>query len=60
MQLDEFAVKFEKDYSPISFLFTNTTMRSVWFLDNGVSHYILTEACELFISLTERDLDVQV
>jgi hypothetical protein len=30
MQLDEFAVKFEKDFSLVSFLSTNTTIRGAW------------------------------
>jgi hypothetical protein len=42
-QLDEFATKFEKDYSMISFLSTSTTMRSAWFLDSGASRH-MTEA----------------
>jgi hypothetical protein len=50
-QLDEFATKFEKDYSLVSFLSTNTTMRSAWFLDNGASRH-MTESTELFSSLT--------
>jgi hypothetical protein len=54
-QLDEFATKFEKDFSLVSFLSTSTTMRSAWFLDNGASHH-MTEARELFSSLTERGL----
>jgi hypothetical protein len=42
-QLDEFATKFEKDYSMISFLSTSTTTRSAWFLDSGASRH-MTEA----------------
>jgi hypothetical protein len=59
MHLDEIVGKFEKDYSLVSFLSTNTTMRSTWFLDSGASHH-MTEAWEICSSLTERDLDVHV
>jgi hypothetical protein len=59
MQLDEFAVKFEKDYSLISFLSTSTTTWSAWFLDSGASRHMI-EAHELFSSVTERDSDVHV
>jgi transposase-like protein len=40
MQLDEFATKFEKDYSLVSCLSTNNTMRSAWFLDSGASRHM--------------------
>jgi hypothetical protein len=42
-QLDEFATKFEKDFSLVSCLSTNTNTRSAWYLDNGASHH-MTEA----------------
>jgi hypothetical protein len=53
-QLDEFVVKFERDFSLVSFLSTNTVTRSVWYLDNGASRH-MTEAWELFNSLMEKD-----
>ena len=52
-------MKFERDFSLVSCLSTNTTMRSVWFLDSGASCH-MTKAWELFSSLTERDSDVHV
>jgi hypothetical protein len=58
-QLDEFAAKFEKDFSLVSYLSTSTTTRSVWYLDNGASHH-MTESWELFSSLMERDSIVHV
>jgi hypothetical protein len=42
-QLDEFATKFEKDFSLVSCLSTSTNTRSAWYLDNGASHH-MTEA----------------
>jgi hypothetical protein len=42
-QLDEFATKFEKDFSLVSCLSTNTNTRSAWYLDSGASHH-MTEA----------------
>jgi hypothetical protein len=59
MQLDEFAVKFEKDSSLVSCLSTSTTTRSVWYLDSGASRH-MTKARELFNNLTERDSRVHV
>jgi hypothetical protein len=58
-KLNEFVAKFDKDFSLFSFLSTSTTTMSVWFLDNDASHHMI-EALELFSSLTEMDLDVQV
>jgi hypothetical protein len=53
MQADEFAVKFEKDYSLVSFLYTNIAARSDWLLDSGASFHT-TKEHELFSSLMER------
>jgi hypothetical protein len=53
-QVDDFATKFEKFYSLVSFLSTSTSMRSAWLLDIGASHHI-TKAHELFSILMERD-----
>jgi hypothetical protein len=58
-RLDEFATKFEKDYSLVSCLSTNTTTRSAWFLDNSASRH-MTKAWELFNSLTESDSNIHV
>jgi hypothetical protein len=51
--MDEFAAKFEKDFSLVSCLSTNAIKRSAWYLDSGASQHI-TEAWELFNSLTEK------
>ena len=58
-QLDEFELNIEKDFSQVSCLSTGIATRSVWFLDNGASRH-MTEARELFSSLTESDSDVHV
>jgi hypothetical protein len=50
-QLDEYATKLEKDFSLVSFLSTNKTTRSVWFLVS-CSYIHIPKAWELFISLT--------
>jgi hypothetical protein len=34
--VNKFAAKFEKDFSLVSFLSTNTILRNVWYVDNGV------------------------
>jgi hypothetical protein len=59
MQLDEFAVKFEKYCSLVSCLYTTTATKSAWFLDSVASLH-MTEARELFSSLTKRDTYVRV
>jgi hypothetical protein len=53
-QLNEFAAKFESDFSLVSRLSINIVARSAWHLDNGASLH-LTEAQEQFGSLTETD-----
>jgi hypothetical protein len=58
-QLDEFAAKFEKEFTLVSCLSTNTVTRSAWYLDNGASRH-MTEARELFNSLTEKDSGIHV
>jgi hypothetical protein len=58
-QLDEFVVKFEKEFTLVSCLSTNTVTRSVWYLDNGASRH-MTEAWELFNSLMEKDSGIHV
>jgi hypothetical protein len=40
-QIDEFVVKFEKDYTMVSCLSTSIIMRSAWFLDNGASCHLI-------------------
>jgi hypothetical protein len=42
-QLDEFAVKFEKEFSLVSYLSTRMIKGSVWYLDSGGYHH-MTEA----------------
>jgi hypothetical protein len=39
-QVDEFATKFEKDLSLVSYLSTSTTTMSAWFLDSGASRHM--------------------
>jgi hypothetical protein len=59
MQLDEFAVKFEKDFSLVSFLSTNTTTKNAWYLDTGAYRH-MKKSWEIFSSLMERDLGIHV
>jgi hypothetical protein len=47
-QLDEFATKFEKEFSMLSCPSTDTNSRSAWYLDNGASNHMI-EAHELFV-----------
>jgi len=58
-QLDEFAVKFEKDFSLVSCLSTNTNTRIAWYLDSGAFHH-MTKAHELFNNLMEKDSGTHV
>jgi hypothetical protein len=57
--LDDFAVKFKKYFSLVSCLYTSTTTRSAWYLDNGASRHMI-EARELFRSMTENALGIHV
>jgi hypothetical protein len=57
--LDEFATKFEKEFSMFSCLSTNTNSRSAWYLDSGASHH-MTWTHELFTSWSEIDSDLHV
>jgi hypothetical protein len=59
MQLDDFATKFENDYSMISCLLTRKTMRSAWFLDSGAYHHMI-EAQDLFSSMMEKESKVHL
>jgi hypothetical protein len=59
MQLDEFTVKFEKDFSLVSFLSTSTTTRGAWYLENSASHHMI-EAWDIFSIRKERELYVHV
>jgi hypothetical protein len=52
-------MNFEKDFSLVSFLSTNTTTRSAWFLDSGTSRH-MKKTWEIFRSLTERESNVHV
>jgi hypothetical protein len=58
-QIDEFVVKFEKEFLLVSCLSNNTITRSAWYLDNGASHH-MTKGEELFNSLTEKYLGSHV
>jgi hypothetical protein len=59
MQLDDFAMNLEKDYSLVYFLSTSKNMRSMWLFDIGASRH-MTKAHEIFSILTERDCDLHV
>jgi hypothetical protein len=52
-------MEFEKYLSIVSYLFTNKTIMSVWYLDSGASYHMM-EAWELFKSLMEKDLGIHV
>lgn len=52
-------MKFESDFSLVSWLSTSTTTRSAWYLDSGASRR-MTKAWELFSSLMEKDLGIHV
>jgi transposase InsO family protein len=58
-QLSELATKFERDFSLVSCLSTNTIARSAWYLDSGASRH-MTEARELFNRLSEEDSEIHV
>jgi hypothetical protein len=49
---DEFAAKFEKEFTLASCLSTRTITKGAWFLDSDSSHHI-TESRELFCILKE-------
>ena len=51
-QSDEFAAKFEKEFTLASCLSTRTITKSAWFLDSDASHH-MTESRELFRILKE-------
>jgi hypothetical protein len=51
-QSDEFAAKFEKEFTLASCLSTRTITKSAWFLDSDASHH-MTESRELFCILKE-------
>jgi hypothetical protein len=57
--MNEFSSKFEKDFSMVSCLSTNTIPRNAWFVNSGASRH-MTLAQELFSSLTEQDSGAQV
>jgi len=40
-ELEEFAAKFEKDYSVVSCISTSTIVRSAWLLDSGASRHMI-------------------
>jgi hypothetical protein len=39
-QMNEFATKFEKDFSLVSHLSNSTIPRNVWYLDSGASQHM--------------------
>jgi hypothetical protein len=49
-QMNELIAKFEKDFSMVSCLSTNTVPRNVWYVDSGASCH-MTYARQLFSSL---------
>jgi hypothetical protein len=51
-QLDEFAAKFEKEFTLASCISTRTITKGAWFLDSDASHHI-TKSRELFCILKE-------
>jgi hypothetical protein len=46
----EFAFKFERDFSMLSFLCTSTTLRNVCYVENGASR-LMTSTRQLFSNL---------
>jgi hypothetical protein len=57
--LDEFVLKFEKEFTLVSYLSTNTVTRSAWYLESGASRH-MTKAREPFNSLTQKDSGIYV
>ena len=57
-KVNEFAAKFEKDFSLVSYLSTSTIPRNVWYVDSGASRH-MTSTWQLFSSL-KKDSWVQV
>jgi hypothetical protein len=58
-KLSELASKFKSDFSFVSFLSTNTSPNSAWYLDSGTSHHMI-DARELFNSLLEEDSKLHI
>jgi hypothetical protein len=58
IQVDELATKFE-EFTLVSCLSTSIITRSVCYVDNGASHYMI-EAQDLFNSLIENDSRIHV
>jgi hypothetical protein len=56
-QVNEFVAKFEKDFSMVSCLSTNTVSRNVWYVDSGASHH-MASTWQLFSSLKKHDSGV--
>jgi hypothetical protein len=59
MQINEFPMKFVRDFSLVSFISTSTTSRIVWYLDSGASCYMI-EAREKFSSMMEKNSRIHV
>ena len=58
-QMNDFASKFEKDFSMVSCPSSRTIPKNVWYLDSGASRH-MTLAQELFSCLAEHVSRVQV
>jgi hypothetical protein len=52
-------MKFESDFSLVSYLSTSIATTSAWYLDSGASRH-MTEARELFSSLTKTNSRIHV
>jgi hypothetical protein len=57
--MNEFVVKFERNFLMVSWLSTNTVPRKAWYVDSGASCH-MTSARKLFSSLTKHDSRVQI
>lgn len=58
-QMNDFASKFEKDFSMASFLSSSTNSRNAWYVDSGASQN-MTSARQLFSILKEHNSGVQI
>jgi hypothetical protein len=58
-QMDEFAAKFEKDFSLVSCFSTSIVSKSAWYVGSGASSH-MTPTRELFTNLMEQDSGLHV
>jgi hypothetical protein len=49
-QMNKFTTKFEKHFSLVTCLSTNTIPRNIWYVDNGASRH-MTSSQQLFSSM---------